>query len=102
VCLRERERERENLIWMLSGKGNFEARKAQVQTTIYFQTYSYVLFNDAPWCRLYNIGVRWNRGMKNWQNNPKEKMKILKEKPVCHFSHHKSHMHWPQFKPSPP
>jgi len=33
---------------MLSRKGNFEACKAHVQITIYFQTYSYVLFNDFP------------------------------------------------------
>lgn len=46
--------ERENLIWMLSGKGNFEAHNAQVQTTIYFKTCSYnVLYNDAAWCKDY-------------------------------------------------
>jgi len=39
---------------MLSRKGNFKARKAQVQTTIYFQPYSYnVLFNDAALCKEY-------------------------------------------------
>jgi hypothetical protein len=88
---------------MLSGKGNFEARKAQVKTTIYFQTYSYnVLFNDTAWCGLYNIGVRWNRIMEHWKNNPEGKTNVLREKKVCHFSHHKSHMDWPGFEPSPP
>ena len=54
VCVCVCVRDRQNLMWMSSGKGNFEARKAQVQTTIYFQTYSYdVLFNDAAWCKDY-------------------------------------------------
>ena len=55
VCVRE------NLIWMLPGKCNFEAHNAQVQTTIYFQTYSYnVLYNDAAcWKDYTTLATGW-------------------------------------------
>jgi hypothetical protein len=77
ACVCVSKRERENLIWMLSEKSNFEARKAQVQTTIYFQTYSYnVLFNDAAWCKdhttLASGGTRvWSTGRIILKGKPK-------------------------------
>ena len=49
---------------MFSVKGNFEARKAQVQTTIYYQTHSYnVLFNNTAWCKDYTILVSGGTGV---------------------------------------
>ena len=83
VCVCKRERERKNLIPMLSMKGNFVARKAQVQTTIYYQTYSYnMLFNDTAWCKDYTTLVSdgtgvWSTGRIILKGKPKYSEKNL-------------------------